>query len=335
MKDEILIRFIRDEASSTEEQQVLDWLHEDPDHVSYFIKLKNIFVFLHTPDDEISLETSAHITDITQGKTIPSTFPIIVKKSLPYLAAACFALLFFLNLWGFFDARPNVIPEEWSPNTDQLHTLYTEKGVKAKTMLPDGSRVILNSDTKIIYANPFNGSTREVFLSGEAYFDVIPDSLRPLIVTTNNGFSVEVTGTTFNIRSYDNDTDAQVTLYSGKITLKKRDSFQNLENIVEMFPSQSIVLGKTIKPKIVKTTNIESESAWKDGYLVFESLTLREVFKRLERWHGIKIHTENSKILEMTVSANFQSESIVQIMELLKFSLNVDYEVLENEVILK
>lgn len=334
MIDEILIRFIRDEASPQEEKHVLDWLNEDPNHVSYFVKLKNLFVFLHTPNNKVSVEELEKISQITQSKPTHKRFSVISKKSFPYLVAASFAILFFLS---HFMERDAPQPPLLTPSTavELSHTLYTEKGVKAKTTLPDGSKVILNSDTKIVYSNPFIGATREIFLSGEAYFDVVSDSLRPLIVNTNNGFSVEVTGTTFNIRSYDNDSDAQVTLFSGKITLKKRDASQNLENVVEMFPSQSIVLGKTIKPKVVKTKNIESESAWKDGYLVFESLPLWEVFKRLERWHGVKIHSEKCNMLQMTVSANFQSESMVQIMELLKFSLKLEYDILENEVVLK
>ena len=321
MKDEILIRFIRDEASSTEEKLVLDWLNENPDHVSYFIKLKNIFVFLDMPDEPT-----------TQKE--PRRYPF-AKKILPYLAAACFALLFFLNYFDPFHAKQEETQVEEVVTSGHLQTLYTEKGVKAKIVLPDGSKVALNSDTKIIYPNRFNGATREVFLSGEAYFDVVSDSLRPMVVNTNNDFSVEVYGTTFNIRSYDDDTDAQVTLYSGKIYLKNRNLSQNIDNIVEMIPSQSIVLRKTIKPTVVKTKNIESESAWKDGYLVFESLPLKEVIKRLERWHGIKIYSENAKNPDITVTATFQSESLVQIMELLKFSIKLDYEILENEVVLK
>ena len=335
MTDEILIRFIRDEMSPTEEKQVLDWINETPEHADYFIKLKNIFVFQNMPDEPISWEDLNSITDITNNAP---GFTFAPSKYIPYIIAACFAILFFLHLFGVFNVKDS--NHHPAPSIDvhlaaQLHTLYTEQGVKAKTVLPDGSNVTLNSATKIIYPDHFDGATREVFLSGEAYFEIVTDSLKPMIVNTNYGFCVEVLGTTFNIRSYDDDTDAQVTLYSGKIHVKKRDPLLNMADIVEMSPSQSIVLGKTIKHVLVKTTHIESQSAWKDGYLVFESLPFREVIKRLERWHGIKIKTENTKIFDLPVSANFQSESVVQIMELLKFSIKIDYDIFENEVVIK
>jgi len=329
MKDELLTRFIRDEVSPAEEKEVLDWINETPENASYFIKLKNIFVFQNMPEETISYEAIDRIKGITSHKK---------RVFWPYMAAACFALLLFLNLFNYLPIpkkSESYVARIDSMPIDQKTIIYTEKGVKGKTELPDGSKVILNSDTKIIFPNHFTGATREVWISGEAYFEVKSDTLVPMVVNTNRGFRVEVHGTVFNIRSYENDTEAQVTLYSGKIILLERDSLLNIEKVVEMSPSQSIVIGKKTTPILVKTQNTESESAWKDGYLVFESLPLFEVIKRLERWHGIKIHVEDEKIMDVPVTANFQSESLIQIMELLKFSIKIEYQMIENEVFLK
>lgn len=211
---------------------------------------------------------------------------------------------------------------------EKLHTIYTEKGVKSTVRLPDGSTVQLNSDTKITFPDNFVGATREVELSGEAYFNVKSDSLKPLIVNTKKGFQVKVLGTEFNVKSYDNDNMAQATLYEGSINLITPMA----TTVVK--PNEQVVIETGSAVKLVVPSVIADTKAWTEGRLVFEETKMSEVVKMLERWHGVKIIVKEPKILNYTITANFNSESIYQIMYVIKNCSLIDYNITDNIVTL-
>ncbi|MEG0518902.1 MAG: FecR domain-containing protein [Bacteroidales bacterium] len=211
---------------------------------------------------------------------------------------------------------------------EKLHTIYTEKGVKSTVQLPDGSTVQLNSDTKVTFPDNFVGDTREVELSGEAYFKVQSDSSKPMIVNTNKGFQIKVLGTEFNVRSYDNDNTAQATLYEGSIHLITPTA----TTVVK--PNEQAVIEPNKVVKLVVPSVIADTKAWTEGRLVFEETKMSEVVKMLERWHGVKMIVKDPKILNYTITANFNSESIYQIMYIIKSCSLVDYKIAENVVTL-
>ena len=204
-----------------------------------------------------------------------------------------------------------------------LQTVYTEKGVKSSVVLPDGSCVKLNSDSKITYPVKFIGSTREVSISGEAYFKVVGDSLHPMIVTTVKGSKIKVLGTEFNVKSYEDDPQETTTLYSGKITLLTGGSAG--EKV--LLPSQQAIVDVQEKVNISKPVALQETKAWTEGKIIFDATPLDEVIKILERWHGVEISIKDNKILKYNITASFESESIYQIMYIIKNCALVDYTI--------
>lgn len=342
MTDDILIKFINDQLSTKEEEMVLRWLEEDSSNLKYYIQLKNLWVYQNlpgSPASNIELESIREKVQI-YSKNHSERYFIgkRVKQLFPYSIAAIFAVAFFLNLSGLLFKKENIkttITKLEKLSSDQKTVLYTEKGVKAIVTLPDGSFVNMNSGTKLIFPNKFDGNTREVYLSGEAFFSVKKDSLNPMVISTNKDFRISVLGTTFNLRAYENDDYASVTLYTGRINLERINLRTKEENIMTIKPMQSVLITSKSAPIVNVPADINSEIAWKEGYLVFESIPMSEVIKRLERWHGTEFIVKNNNVLKIKVTANFHSESIVQIMELLRFSTGINYELKENKVILK
>lgn len=335
MTDDFLIRFLMDQLTPEQEQEVLTWMERDKANVKYIIHLKSLWVSQNMPD---TLASEKDLELIRKNIKDRHKIRINYKIILPYALAACFAVAFFLNIPGLFHSKSELNSQIYDIeklSAENKTEIYTEKGVKAKVVLPDGSKINLNSDTRLIYPNKFEGDRREVFISGEAFFDVVKDSLKPMIVSTNKNFKVEVLGTSFNIRTYENDSYSSITLYSGKINLLKENIRSGSEELLKVEPLQSVLIGEDVKPVIAKTPDLDNEKAWKDGFLVFESITMSEVIKRLERWHGSKFTVLDNNILKLKVTANFQSESIIQIMELLKYSIGINYEIQNNVVILK
>ena len=225
-----------------------------------------------------------------------------------------------------------------SIDKEEICNIYTEKGTKATVSLPDGSKVWLNSDSKISYPVRFPGDTREVNLSGEAYFEVVSDSLKPMIVTTSKGYMVKVLGTKFHIKSYENDTYSKVTLNSGNIKLIcPADNHQKCTEI-GMKPNETVILGKVEVPKVVTQTvrTNSNDVAWKRGELVFDRTPMSEAIKMIERWHGATFTVNNNALFNRKLTATFKTESLVQILEVIKMLTGIEYTIEDgNMVILK
>jgi len=154
-------------------------------------------------------------------------------------------------------------------------------------------------------------------------------------VNTNKNFRVEVFGTKFNIRSYENDDEAQTTLFSGSITLTRKLENSPREVITQLKPKESFVIRDNNAPLLIRQADTTKQKAWKEGKLLFESTPISEVIKKLERWHGTEFQVIDNEVLNYKITANFKAESIVQIMEMIQFCSFVDYTLEGNRVILR
>lgn len=310
------------QASAAEIEKIIGWVEKSPANLDFFAEQKTLW--------EIA------------GQMRPLQQPVVTKKRSLFLriayfsAAAVVAVLLSINLLlthgkSFRADTDFTLAQELS--SEKIRTLYTEKGVKAKITLPDNSTVWLNSDSKITYPAKFDSDIRRVELSGEAYFEVTKDSLHPMIVKTNKDFSIEVLGTSFSVKSYDNDNIAKATLFTGSISMHYKDKSSNEHKILKLKPEESFVYyqEKAI-PKQVRYKDNEKEIAWKNGELIFNQTPMNEVVKMLERWHGTKFIIENQEVFEDKLTASFQTESIVQIMEMMKYCIAMDYKVNNNIV---
>ena len=147
------------------------------------------------------------------------------------------------------------------------------------------------------------GPTREINISGEAFFDVVSNPNKPMIVSTNKNFKVEVPGTKFNIRSYENDTEAQTTLFSGSIKLTRKLSSTGREVTTLLRPKESFVLREYMAPVLILQSDTSKQVAWKEGKLLFDSTPMLEVIKKLERWHGTEFIVKDQEILNYKITA--------------------------------
>lgn len=368
-----IARFIQGECTPQEQELVLKEAAKNPEFKQHLYELKNLYVHenmpdCHATDQEYSdfkkyamqrmlLEESENRNEIEQihiaseQKNRRRTVMGIINWS----AVAAIIVLLALNLkFNFINSEqragasevaltqpvvPDVAEAVAESSVEQLplepiNVLYTAKGVKGETVLPDGSKVTLNSDSRITYPARFSGNTREVEFSGEGYFEVQKDSLHPMVVRCNKNFKVIVYGTTFNIKSYGNDNTAKTTLISGSIKIV--ENVDGKELVRDIVPNQSYTIVENKKLATLETkVDTEKVCEWKDGILSFDSTPLSEVAKILERWHGIKIVIENSSKLNIPITARFTTESIVQIMDLLKFSTDIRYSVGDNIVYIR
>lgn len=340
MKKELLLRYIKGEATNKEEREILEWVGRSQENEKYFVMLNNLWLSQNISDKKASEKELEEIVRLTTGKRSSNRR---FGKYLSYAAAAVIILSLGLN-YLFFSGAVSTGNKQDKPvrmaylPTEYKHEIYTEKGVKAKVTLPDGSQVWLNSDSRMIYPDRFESDIREIDFSGEAYFDVVKDSLRPLVINTNKDFKVKVLGTKFNLKSYDNDAEARTTLYSGSVNIVSKVPGGKLkegkEVVTILKPLESCIIREKQNPINIKPENPEKQTAWKDGRIIFESTPMAETIKILERWHGVEFEVRDKSVYTFDITARFKSESIVQIMEMIKYCALIDYSIDSNKVVL-
>lgn len=169
-------------------------------------------------------------------------------------------------------------------------------GKTSKTILSDGTKVWINSGSRVIFPSTFTGTTREVFVQGEAYFEVTKNESKPFIVRTER-FVVEVTGTRFSVMSYESSGMHKTLLIDGTVSVSTDKFGSRRSNKTILTPGQqaslSIEDGKTIKLENIPFP--DNYVAWIYGYLVFKEEPLQDVLKRISRYYNINVETGNSK----------------------------------------
>lgn len=213
--------------------------------------------------------------------------------------------------------------------SDRLIIVKTEKGQKKEILLPDGSRVWLNADTKISYHRKFRGRTREINLTGEAYFSVVRDTTRPFIVTTS-ALDIKVLGTVFNVKSYPDDKTSETTLVSGSIMIEKKEKETEDKPII-LSPKEKAVYSISGNAIAIEKVNPEKNIYWKLGKLNFDNDPIDLVVKKLERWYGIKIKLEASPEDTCGLSDRYtliiNDENIEEVIRLLQLTSPLTFKI--------
>lgn len=201
-----------------------------------------------------------------------------------------------------------------------------------KVMLSDGSNVTLNVGSKLFYPKVFNSSKREVFLVGEAYFDVAKDARKKFIVHAGD-LSIAVLGTKFNVKAYANDVDVFTTLFEGSIKLNIANS--TFEQILK--PNQSFYLNQVSKTaKIENVQNANDDLAWTNEKIVMDNMRIEDVCKELERVYSKHFVILDKEIANKKITGEYSyQEPVDEFLNLLKITAGVDYSITNETIVIK
>lgn len=210
------------------------------------------------------------------------------------------------------------------------YAAHSPRGSVSEMVLPDGSIIFLNSDSRIKYSIDGEKGIREVFLNGEAWFEVEKNKKKPFVVHTPL-YDVNVTGTQFNIKAYDSDNKVTTTLEEGKVIIQSTENFRLAENIT-LKPGEQVVLDKDSRELTIKTVNTKWFTSWKDNKLIFVNMNMKEFIVILERKYGVDIEVKNKAILDVHVDCTIKNETIIEILEIVKKTLPVNYEIVGQKI---
>ena len=168
------------------------------------------------------------------------------------------------------------------------NTMQIPVGGFYQLKLADGTKVWLNSLTRLRFPVTFAGEERKVYLTGEAYFEVARDSVHPFIVATDEGMEVKVYGTEFNVDTYRKGT-VKTTLVNGKVGIRVSATGEEMR----LSPNQMALFTKATQSIQVENVDSYGVVAWKDGKFVFEDEPIEEIMERLSRWYDVKVFYAN------------------------------------------
>ena len=209
-------------------------------------------------------------------------------------------------------------------------TVVTQLGERSQVVLPDGTKVWLNSSSSVEYVAPFFSRQRRVKMEGEAYFEVEHDRRAPFVVSTN-GLDIEVLGTRFNIRNDDNEHRVTTVLLEGAV---KAYASGREQASVRLHPAQQLVFDtRTHAMRLTDCPSAERSINWIDGRFCFEHDTFGEIVAELKRYYNVDIRFMDNRLRDMRFSGNFRVEDgIYHIMSVLQLTYKFNYRIVGNDI---
>ena len=218
-----------------------------------------------------------------------------------------------------------------SLSKETYHTLEVPRGGEYFIELSDGTKIWINSDSKLKYPVEFMGQSRNIELIGEAYFEVAHNSEKPFVVTSGTQ-RVEVLGTSFNISSYEPDDFIMTTLVEGQV---KVENSLNEQNSTHLKPNQQSILDKKTGLIESKKVNVDEYVAWQSGWFRFNDKPISQIMVALARWYDLEVQFENENNFNKHFSGGFRRyDSFDQARKIIEQTGEINFNVQGKKVII-
>ncbi len=249
-----------------------------------------------------------------------------VAASIVILAAIGLSIFLFVD-------DPSKAPD--NQYTMSQVTKSNPRGRKSTIVLGDGTKIFLNSESKITYPENFSDSARIIQLEGEAFFEVAKDPKRPFTVHTNY-LDLRVLGTSFNVKTFSESDEVKIALATGKVEVKNVTIKNDTTESVMLTPGQSVIFNKTARTfGRISDFDPNYEYGWKNGVIYFDKASLQDVIEKLERWYDVKINVVNKPSHEWVYNAYHKNESLELVLQSMAHNEAFDFEINDNLITIK
>lgn len=207
-------------------------------------------------------------------------------------------------------------------------------GKKFQIILSDGTKVHLNAGTSLKYPVKFiKGENRQVFLDGEAYFEVTKDESNPFVVSADE-IDIRVLGTQFNVSSYPEDDHINTVLIEGAVSVYNKDEAYNPETTTILKPGFKAAWEKKNNQIVIEEADTEMYTAWINGRIIFRHTSFKNIIKKLERHYNVVIVNNNEALSNEQFAASFDIETIEQVLKSFNANYAIDYTIKNNQIII-
>ncbi len=313
--EEMLLRYCEGSLNDEENRQVEEWITSDNEHEDIARNIHELYWAADTLHVMNKVDTEKALKNINGSiyrKRLRTVFlwaeRIAAILFLPLLSA--YLLQYQTNSSGGVETKPNMME------------IRTNLGMTTSFVLPDGTKVYLNSGSVIRYPNVFSDNKREVELLGEAFFDVTKNPEKRFIVKTSCDKRVEVFGTSFNMEAFPGDSLLSTTLLEGKV------KFCGDNGCVEMLPGEKLVYNvNTSKAKMIKTDG-EVETAWRDGKIIFDDTPFDEALRMISKRFNVDFVIKNGRYHKDSFTGTFTTQQLEQVLGVFSISSKIKWRYL-------
>ncbi len=323
--EDLIIKYLNGDLSLDEQHNLSKWIQSDENNAETLRKMQAYWDY----DERNLAKAKADVRNQLNHKikedgkwqrktrAMGSLWSARIAASVTLLAAS------FLILYHFNGKKEK--------NTIASGVRLTERislpGQKITTTLPDGTKVKLNADSKIIVPSVFKGAKREISLTGEAFFEVVEDQERPFIIKTDK-LDVTVVGTSFVVRAYSNNLPV-VAVKTGKVLVDDKEASDQ----VSLTVNEVVTLGAEGLEK-ERQLNPNSYFGWLDAQLHFSDESLKDVLVKISRWYGVRIDNKLKEKFSKKYTSYFDNPSLLEMMDVLSFVYGFKYNYNEEKKVL-
>ena len=353
--NQLIARYLAGVSSKEERKKLLAFIKSSQENKKLFQQMKDNYLLSGTLNKE-NYHRDENWFRLQQSINTSSKRKSNIFFGYNFLRLA--AVIVFAFISGFL--LNNILRPVDDNSTHSVCEISAAKGARTYAVLSDSTRVWLNGGSKLKLADDFNKGSRDVYLDGEAFFDVSKSDDKYFNVYSSNIF-IRVLGTQFNVKSYKADDVIETTLKEGKINIYEIGKDENRQ-IVTLAPNQKVtyvkgtgkISSESLKREYQKTVVKDEEvryqesnyiiarkvnpldySSWKDGKLIFRKDRLEDIALSLERHFNVDIRFEDEKAKRVLINANFKNETIEQVLYALSLTSSIDYEINLNQIAIR
>jgi len=319
---DLIAKYLANECDKDEIDHLFNWMNESEDNKLLFDQAKQDFkiININKSMNKINVDSAWEKLKgrIQEEEQILPTKEVreVRKIQFPFLLKIAAAIILLVSV-GYFSTKYYM-----SINNYDITEITAKNEIKEQIVLPDGSLVSLNADSKLEYPKEFTDIERKVKLTGEGFFNVTKNPEKPFIIETENA-EVRVLGTSFNVNTKLSENKVEVFVETGLVELKRRNN-SNEKILIE--PGDVGVLTKDKLERLVNTNN--NIIAWKTHEIIFREDKLSDVIHILNSVYNTNIICENQEVLNLNYTSTFVNQEISSVINVIcvTFDLKVEYK---------
>jgi len=328
----IITKELVGQLSDNEKRLLKDWLSESNENSDLYHSYKEAFLngkYQPTAKnkDEVyqklrqKLNFKKHTIQAEEWNNLNST----TSFSHRWLKVAAIILVLMTTTFIINQTRINRHSEiETQELSHDVIIKSNPRGKKSLIVLPDGSKVKLNSESHLEYYSDF-GNDRSVKLVGEAFFEIVKDTVRPFYVNTGD-LRVRVLGTSFNVKAFPFDEKIKVAVVSGLVLIENKKELQ-MKPVEYLKPDEMLVYDHQTTKYDITNFDRKTVVGWKDGELRFDETDFSTVIKILERWYGVEIIVSSDAHLTGRFNAHYKNQPLEMVLEGMAFTSDFNFKI--------
>ena len=316
--ESLLIDYFSGRLSQEDAAFIENWVARSDENK----KLAEQIYYIISSADELKEINNIDAKSALQKVRNKISLPVRISPTLQRIAAIMAIPLFCTTL--YFMLKPEM-------NTVQYVSMRANTGMVTSFNLPDNTKVWLNSGATLRYPEQFEGKTRQVELTGEAFFEVTKDKKHKFVVALRNGLSIEVLGTKFNLEAYEDDNRVRATLIEGEIQFSHSADGRKRSVILE--PSQRLTYHFEDNSVEVGYVAVNPDIAWTYGKIVFENTSLEDALDILSQHFNVKFIIKENSLKGNSFTGQFSNEPLKEILEYFMVSSDIEHRYNNEDII--